>query len=87
LSAASRVTEPDDKALLSKYLAGSSPTSEEEINAIADCCRRLGVLDHAKSLVEDYLVRARSALEEHLSDTAARSSLTAIAETTRSRSR
>jgi len=87
LSAASRVTEPDDKTLLSRYLAGSSPTSEEEINAIAECCRRLGVLDHANSLVEDYLLRARSALEEHLSDTAARSSLTAIAETTRSRNR
>ncbi len=87
LSAASRATEPDDIAMLSKYLAGSSPASEEEIDSIAERCRRLGVLEHANALIEDYLSRARSALEEHLPATAARSLLTAIAETTRSRNR
>jgi len=85
LAAYSAVTSDSDRMLLETYLSSSGVSSQNDIDQIADLCRRLDIPSVAQATIDRYIDQAQATLVTVLPPSEARAQLLAIADQTRTR--
>jgi geranylgeranyl pyrophosphate synthase len=85
LAAYSAVTSDSDRTLLETYLSSSGVSSQNDIDQIADLCRRLDIPSVAQATIDRYIDQAQTTLVTVLPPSEARAQLLAIADQTRTR--